>query len=51
MWSTSSLPLISGPHWPGVVETVKVRSMGQIELFGHLFVKLLIEMFVIHKNN
>ena len=33
MWSTPSLPLLPGPLWPGVVETDRVLSMGQIELF------------------
>ena len=33
MWNTSSLPLVLGPLWPGVVAPDKVLSMGQIELF------------------
>ena len=33
MWSTSSLPLIPGQLWPGVVAPDKILSMGQIELF------------------
>ena len=32
MWSTSSLPLLPGPLWPGVVVPDKVLSMDQIEL-------------------
>ena len=31
-----SLPLIPGPLWSGVVESVRVPSIGQIELFEHL---------------
>ena len=31
--STPSLPLLSGPLWPGVVMPDRVPSMGQIELF------------------
>ena len=33
VWSTSSLPLLSGPLWPGVVVLVGVQSMGQIDSF------------------
>ena len=33
MWSTSSLPLLSGPFWLGVVAPDWVLSMGRIELF------------------
>ena len=33
MQSTSSLPLLSGPLWPGVVAPDRILSMGQIELF------------------
>ena len=36
MWSTPSLPLFSGPLWPGVVALVCVLSMDQIELFNLL---------------
>ena len=36
IWSASSLPLFSGPLWPGVVVPVRVLSMGQIELFNLL---------------
>ena len=32
MWSTSSLPSLPGPLWPGVVAPDRVLSMGQIEL-------------------
>ena len=32
MRSTSSLASLSGPLWPGVVESNRVLSMGQIEL-------------------
>ena len=32
MWSTPSLPSLSGPLWPGVVAPNRVLSMGQIEL-------------------
>ena len=38
MWSTPSLTLLLGPHYPGVVATVMVISMDQIELFNHLTV-------------
>ena len=33
MWSTPSLPSLSGPLWPGVVTPDRVLSMGQIKLF------------------
>ena len=33
MRSTPSLPLLSGPLWPGVVALDRVLSIGQIELF------------------
>ena len=32
MWSTPSLPLLSGPSWPEVGASDRVLSMGQIEL-------------------
>ena len=38
MLSTSSLPLLPGPLWAGVVALDRVLSMGQIELFDHLTV-------------
>ena len=31
-WSTTSLPSLPGPLWPGVVAHDRVLSMGQIEL-------------------
>ena len=31
--STSSLPSLLGPLWPGMVAPDKILSMGQIELF------------------
>ena len=31
--SSPSLPSLPGPLWPGVVASVKVLSIGQIELF------------------
>ena len=36
MWSTPSLPLLPGPLRSGIVVSVMVQSMGQIELFNHL---------------
>ena len=33
MWSTPSLPLLSGPLWSRVVASDKVLSIDQIELF------------------
>ena len=33
MWSTSSLPLLPGPFWPGVVAPERILSMDQMELF------------------
>ena len=33
MWNTSSLPLLPGPLWPGVVVSVRAPSMVQIKLF------------------
>ena len=33
MQSTSSLPLLPGPLWPGEVAPDRVLSMGQTELF------------------
>ena len=35
MQSTPSLPILSGPLWPGVVALDRVLSRGQIELFDH----------------
>ena len=32
MWSTSSLPWLPSPLWPGVVAPDRVLSIGQIEL-------------------
>ena len=32
MQSTPSLPLLPGPHWPGVIAPDRVLSMNQIEL-------------------
>ena len=32
LWEMS-LPSLPGTHWPGVVASVRVLSMGQIELF------------------
>ena len=32
LWSTPSLPSLSGPFWPRVVAPDRVLSMGQIEL-------------------
>ena len=34
MQSATSLPLLPGPFWPGVVVPDRVLSMGQIELIG-----------------
>ena len=36
MLITTSLPLLSGPIWPGVVAFDRVPSIGQIELFDIL---------------
>ena len=36
MWSISSLQLLPGPLWPGVVVPVRVSYMDQIEIFIHL---------------
>ena len=33
IWSTPSLPLLTGPLRPGVVAPDRILSMGQIELF------------------
>ena len=33
MWSTPSLPLLTGPFWPGGVAPDRVLSMDQIKLF------------------
>ena len=42
MWSTRSLPLLPGPYRFGVVVSVRVSSVDQIELFNHLlYLKLL----------
>ena len=38
LWNTPSLELIPGPIWPRVVVSVRVQSMGQIELFTPLAV-------------
>ena len=60
MLNILSLPLLSGPLWPGVVVRVKVPCMGQIELFNHfLYLKPFncmqtnnywIELLVSHNN-
>ena len=39
MWSIPSLPLLSGPLWPGVVAPNRVPSMGPIELFDLNYVQ------------
>ena len=31
-WSTPSIPLLPGPHWPGVAAPDRIQSMCQIEL-------------------
>ena len=36
MWSTLSLPLLPGSPWLGVVVTVRVSSMYEVELLNHL---------------
>ena len=36
MLTIPSLPLLPGPLWPVVVVSVRVPSMGQIELFNHI---------------
>ena len=36
MWSTPSLPLLSGPLWPAVVAPDRIVSIDQIELFDIL---------------
>ena len=38
MGSTPSLLLLQGPIWPSMVESVRVSSMSQIELF--IYIKL-----------
>ena len=38
MWSTPSLLLLLGPLWVGVVVSVRVLSMGQIEHFNYFTV-------------
>ena len=42
MRSTSSLPSLSGPLWPGVVAPDRVQSMGQIELNCVLMLKWIV---------
>ena len=37
MSSTSSLPLLPGPLWLGVVVPVRILSMSQIELFNNYY--------------
>ena len=32
IWSTPLLPPLPGPHWPAVIATDRVQSMGKIEL-------------------
>ena len=41
MWSTLSLPLLLGQHWPNVIVTVRVTSTGQIAVC---------KLFVLDKN-
>ena len=38
IWNTPSMPLLLGPHWPGVVVPFRVSSVSQTELFNHLTV-------------
>ena len=33
IWNTPSLPLFSDPLYPGVVASIRVLPIGQIELF------------------
>ena len=33
MRSTTSMPLLPGPHWPRIASPAKVLSVGQIEMF------------------
>ena len=42
IWSTPSLPLLSGPLWPGMVVPVRVPSMGQIEKFNYIWNHLIV---------
>ena len=37
MWSTLSLPLPPGPLWHGVIVSVEVPSLSQIDLFKNYF--------------
>ena len=41
MRSTSSLPLLPGPFWPGVIALYWVLSMGQIELNSMLLLNVI----------
>ena len=55
MRRTYSLPLLPGPHWPGVVAPDRVLSIGQIELLIILTVckqitDVLIELLVLNGN-
>ena len=52
IWSTPSLPLLSGPLWPGVLEPARVPSMDQIELFNYLNVckQMTDELLILHSN-
>ena len=36
MWSTLSLPLLPDPLWSGVVVSIKVSYIVQLEQFDHL---------------
>ena len=44
MWSTSSLPLLLGSLWPGVVAPDRVLSMDQIELNCVLMLNWIVEI-------
>ena len=42
VWSISSLPLLPGPLWPGVVVPISVRSVGEIDLFRNYLYSVVI---------
>ena len=54
MWSTPSLPLISGPLWPKRIRPDRIPFMDQIKEFNHLIVckndSNQIELLVFHSN-
>ena len=50
MWSTPSLPLLPGPHWPEMVASDRALLMGWIELTAYLYLTELFELELFDKT-